>query len=127
MQFFAYGHSNIKATHPTTLEFTKDPEVSFRGDCIVGVKANFNTYALRNFLHLKKIIRIKLSAGNIHDEFTAEINPDFNDDKEMVIRKSTYLSKRTLGIKSSKSALDLVDPLRFALKNQDQKILVEFY
>ncbi|MEM2818033.1 MAG: DUF371 domain-containing protein, partial [Archaeoglobaceae archaeon] len=36
----AFGHPNISAKHRTTLEVTKDNEISKRADCIIGVNAN---------------------------------------------------------------------------------------
>ncbi|MFI5205722.1 MAG: DUF371 domain-containing protein, partial [Candidatus Paceibacterales bacterium] len=35
--FWALGHPNIQAIHPTTLMFTKDLHVSKNGDCIVAM------------------------------------------------------------------------------------------
>ena len=40
-------------------------------------------------------------------EVNAELNPDFDDDKEIVIRKSDFISKRTLGVNADKGAVDL--------------------
>ena len=54
-KFKAYGHPNITAKHKTTLEFTKDKELSLRGDCIVGVKSDFELPLIKNFIsQLKK-------------------------------------------------------------------------
>ncbi len=39
--FTAQGHPNILATHKTTLEITKDTEVTGEGGCIIAVKADF--------------------------------------------------------------------------------------
>ncbi len=36
----ASGHENIEATHPTTLEITKERGLSRRGDCIIAVGAD---------------------------------------------------------------------------------------
>ncbi|MHA1410910.1 MAG: DUF371 domain-containing protein, partial [Candidatus Odinarchaeia archaeon] len=36
-EFKARGHENITATHPTTLEITKDMKLTPRGDCIIAV------------------------------------------------------------------------------------------
>ncbi|MEM4523515.1 MAG: DUF371 domain-containing protein, partial [Archaeoglobaceae archaeon] len=36
----AFGHPNITAKHPSTVEVTKDPEISKRADCVIGVKAD---------------------------------------------------------------------------------------
>ncbi len=40
-KFSCYGHPNIKATHVKTLEITKDDGLSERGDCIIGIKADW--------------------------------------------------------------------------------------
>jgi hypothetical protein len=36
----AWGHPFVTALHPTTLEITRDPELSPRGDCIIGIAAD---------------------------------------------------------------------------------------
>ncbi|MEM3446565.1 MAG: DUF371 domain-containing protein, partial [Candidatus Korarchaeum sp.] len=33
-EILAYGHPNIRATHRTTMQVTKDEEISRRADCI---------------------------------------------------------------------------------------------
>jgi hypothetical protein len=95
-KFNAYGHPNILATHKTTLEFTKDNELSLKGDCIVGVKADFELKEIKQFIKNsknKKIsITIKTISKNkkykkIQETIIAEINPNFDDDREFVIRK----------------------------------------
>ncbi len=48
--FICYGHKNITAKHKTTLEFTKERDLSLKGDCIVGVKADFDLLQLRKFI-----------------------------------------------------------------------------
>ena len=40
----ARGHPNIRATHKTTLEVTKEKELSPRGDCIIGICADTVSY-----------------------------------------------------------------------------------
>ncbi|HIG98004.1 TPA: DUF371 domain-containing protein, partial [Candidatus Woesearchaeota archaeon] len=40
--FTAHGHPNILATHRTTLEITKDSELTTRGNCVVAVAADFS-------------------------------------------------------------------------------------
>ncbi|MBS3132371.1 DUF371 domain-containing protein, partial [Candidatus Woesearchaeota archaeon] len=36
-----------------------------------------------------------------------ELNPSFNSDREMVVRKSGFLDGRTLAVKADKAASDL--------------------
>ena len=52
--FNCYGHENITARHKTTLEFTKDRDLSLKGDCIIGVKADFSLPQLKNLIKVIK-------------------------------------------------------------------------
>ena len=36
----AFGHKNIQATHPTTLMFTKEKNLTETGDCIIATAAD---------------------------------------------------------------------------------------
>lgn len=109
--FNAYGHQNIRATHKTTLEFTKDKEVSLKGDCIVGVKADFDLGKIKDFIkkaqNRKITITIEAPGKNIKETVNAELNPGFNSGREMVIRKTDFASERTFAVKADKAALEL--------------------
>ena len=48
--FACYGHENITAKHKTTLEFTKSNELSLKGDCIIGIKADFSIKEIKRFI-----------------------------------------------------------------------------
>ena len=186
--FFAYGHKNILATHKTTIEFTKDRELSLRGNCILGVNADFNLIELKksmktiinenmsetqslknrkaifekpetqsvsqfvsehaqksvsnqrfvtdtkNAKHfsvsmisdksIKNKIKMIINLDGISDEIIAELNPDFDDDKEIVIRMGEFKSKRTLGVRADKAAAHVKRELAEKLKNPEQKIMV---
>ncbi|MBW2984188.1 DUF371 domain-containing protein [Candidatus Woesearchaeota archaeon] len=122
--FSAYGRKNITAKHKTTLEFTKDKEVTKKGDCIVGAKADFDLKSIKKFIKNKKKIRIKIKAGDFCEEIRCEVNPNFGDSKEIVIRKSDFISKRTLGINANKAAADLNKKIIELLKNPNQKLLI---
>jgi uncharacterized protein len=104
MKFKIFGHVNILATHPTTLEFTKDKDLTKSGDCIVGVNSDFKI--TKDVLSAKRI-RITISSGGVSDIINAEVNPAFNDSHEIVIRKTGFISNRTLGINASKSSIDI--------------------
>jgi len=99
--FHCFGHENIRAKHPKTIEFTKDAHLTPRGDCIIGVGADFDLHSVKR---LRGRIRITLEVNGLQDTFWASVNPDFEDDHEMVFRKSGFRSKRTLGVKLSKGA-----------------------
>ena len=127
-KFHAYGHPNILGTHKTTLEFTKDKELSLKGDCIVGVNADFNIGEIKKFmkrLQNKKItIIIETFNKKISEKIAAEINPEFNSDKEFVIRKTDFVSERTFAIKSNKAAFELKIDLIDYLKDKKSKVNV---
>ena len=106
MIFSVHGHKNILALHKTTVEFTKECNLGTRGDCIVGVKADFKVDELKSFLRYKKI-KIRITIDNISDEITAIPNCSFCDDTEFVIRRSGFSSSRTFGIYADKGAINL--------------------
>ncbi len=124
--FRCTGHENILATHKTTIEFTKDSRLTRNGDCIIGVEADFNAEALKKFIASnrdKKII-CTVERGSIKDDFTFLLNKEFNDHHEIVIRKSDFLSPRTLGIHATKAAIDLDRNL--IAKDKNSRIKVTF-
>ena len=52
------------------------------------------------------------------EEINAEINPNFNDAHEIVVRKTDFISARTLGIKADKAAIGLNRGIIEMLKNK---------
>ncbi|MBI4452779.1 DUF371 domain-containing protein [Candidatus Woesearchaeota archaeon] len=132
-KFRAYGHPNILGTHKTTLEFTKDDELSLKGGCIVGVKADFNLNKIKGFIKKMPNKKITITIEVIDEEnkrvkekISAELNPGFNDDKELVIRKTDFMSERTLAIKADKAAFELNRGLIESLKQKKVVIAVVF-
>ena len=146
--FNCYGHENITAKHKTTLEFTKDENLGLEGDCIAGVKADFQLNKIKSFIKksnnnkitiiIKPILnyynkkninnknKIKNSkhSNEIIEKINAEINPNFNSDKEMVIRKTDFISGRTFAIRADKAAFELNRNLIEFLKEKENKIKV---
>ena len=127
-KFYANGHPNILGTHKTTLEFTKDDDLSLRGNCIIGVKADFELDKLKEFIRKsnnKKIsITMKTISKNkkykkVQEKIYAELNPSFNSNNELVIRKTDFVSERTFAIKADKAAFELNKDLVEQLKNLD--------
>jgi len=107
--FSCIGHENITAKHKTTLEFSKDKKVSLNGDCILGVEADFDLPLVKEFIKSLKgnKIEIIIRINSIEEKINAEINPQFNSNNELVIRKTDFVSERTFAIKADKSAADL--------------------
>ena len=116
MMFRACGHPNIKATHKNTIEFTKEDYVSPEGDCIVGVRADFDAAELKRFVKNHQHVKISIKTGGLKETITAKTNPDFNDDKELVIRLGEYSSSRTFAVRADKAAKHLNRELIKALQ-----------
>ncbi len=124
-EFSAKGHLNILATHKATLEITKDSKLSRKGDCIVAVGADFAINEIQKIIlgcSNGGKIKITLAAAGITEEITAVANKGFCDENEIVLRKGSFLSERTLGIHSDKAADGLKKELVAMLK--DEKTLV---
>ncbi|MEM3622293.1 MAG: DUF371 domain-containing protein [Candidatus Bathyarchaeia archaeon] len=128
---FAYGHKNIQATHPTTLEITKEERLSKRGDCIIAVSADKALADLssefKDFLRKEKAkISLLIEVGEVADVVNA-----FGSQKlilthltDIVVRKSSYICSRTLAIQADKAAIDLSRKLVEKLKNSEQKVKI---
>jgi len=128
---YACGHENIKATHTTTFEITKEPQLSRKGDCVIAVSANKAIADLsqrfKESLRKENVkITILIEAGEYADTVNA-----FGSSKlilthptDMVVRKSNYICSRTLAIQADKAACDLSRKLVKKLKNPKQKIRI---
>ncbi|MFO7711177.1 MAG: DUF371 domain-containing protein [Candidatus Woesearchaeota archaeon] len=116
ISFFCRGHPNLLGAHRNTIEFTKDKELTLKGDCIVGVDADFSFDLLKPVLGWKRF-RMTIKAGGLVDELEAEVNPGFSSEHEVVIRKTGFLSERTLGINANKAAKDIDRKLINALSS----------
>ncbi len=125
------GHGNVKATHKSTLEFTKENYLTSKGDCIlcVGADRGINDFSeeFKSALRAGKKLLIRIKVGDLIDEVRAEGSPELILDHEysMVIRKSTYIDARTLAIRANKAAKDIDRRLVELLKNPEATVEIE--
>jgi hypothetical protein len=128
---FGYGHENIQATHKTTLDFTKDPHLSKKGDCIVTVAAD-KALADLNAEFKEKLrkphakLTIIIEAGELVEQVNAHGSPQLMliHQTDMVIRKSDYVCNRTLAVHADKAAQDLSRDLVEKLNDPKQKVKI---
>ena len=127
----AFGHENIRAVHPSTLMFTKEKHLSKTGDCIIAVGAEKAVTDLSfEFKEELKKPNAKLTMIIEADGSTQQINASgapklvLTNTIDMVIRKSNYISDRTLAIRADKSSIDLPRDFVEKLKNPQQKIKI---
>lgn len=127
----AYGHQNVRATHTTTLEITKEPHLSAEGTCIIAVAANKALADLSS--EFKSLMRrsntelaVLLEAGKTVDMLKARGSSrlTMRHPTDMVIRKSDYACDRTLGIKADKAASDLSRDVVAKLKTRGQRVKI---
>lgn len=129
--FFAYGHQNIQATHKTTIEFTKEKNLSKQGDCILGINSTKGAIDLPSEFNeaSRKVgakITITIEAGTFKEIINAKGNPDlqFTHPTDLVLRKSNYLCSRTLAIEADKAAINFSRKFIEKLKNPKQRIKI---
>lgn len=116
MMFRAWGHPNVKGTHKNTIEFTKDDFLTPEGDCIIGIKADFDAKLLRDFVKKHRKVKITVKTGALEEVVVANTNPDFIDEHELVIRLGEHASPRTFAVRADKAAKHLNRELIRALQ-----------
>ncbi len=127
----AFGHDNIQAIHPSTLMFTKDRSLSKNGDCIVAVGADKALADLSP--EFKQALRkpnakltILIEAGGLKQEISAAGSAKLilTNPIDMVVRKSDYISDRTLAIHADKSSDDFPRLFIEKLQNPWQEVKI---
>lgn len=130
--FYAQGHPSVLSTHRTTLELTREANLGKNGDCIVAVGSSAG---LRD---LPELMKNALSSETCRARLTLKLDPHrfiiegrgapgltFSHPTDIVIRKSGFVSDRTLMVHSDRAAVDLPRSLVELLQDPGQKVLVE--
>lgn len=110
--FLARGHVNITAANRRTLEITKDPYVTRRGDCIVACCAEkaageLNREVLQA-LASRGVVVVVIDAGDVWDVVTGKTPGAAPTSRwRMVVRKSRYVDDSTVAVSADKAAADL--------------------
>lgn len=108
------GHPMVRAEHPTTIEVTTEEELTPRGDCIIGVGADKGCRQLGDELkaaiRMKDAkVRIRFVVGGMVHVVRALGDPGLglSNPHEMVIRRSSFLSDRTLALHADAAAREI--------------------
>lgn len=130
----ARGHPNIKASHKTTLEITKEDFVTSRGDCIIGVSADKGAFDLsEDFKECLReedsILVILLEAGDVRDLIVAQGHPSLplSGRDKVIIRKSSYIEPSTIGIMANKAAADIKRELVSKLRDPTTTLIARLH
>jgi len=127
----AYGHENVRSTHETTFEITKEKSLSERGECIIAIGATKGARELSlEFREAAKRkaaqITITVEAGGVKEAIKARGTPRLllTHPTDLVVRKSDYVCGRTIAIGADKAASDFSRELVKKLKNPLQKVTI---
>jgi len=111
------GHSNVRATHSTTLEITREPHLTPRGDCIIGVGAD---KAPRDFSDSTKAllsqpipVKLLLHVGPYRFSIQGKGDPriDCSSPTALVVRRSDYVCGKTIMVHASAAANNIPRPI----------------
>ena len=127
--FHAFGHPRILSTHPTTIEITRSQNLTIRGDCVIGVKSS---HGLGDFPdEIKRLLSNNSGRGRLEMRVRDQVvsiegrgakGLRFMDLNEIVVRRSGFVSERTLMVYSDKAALDLPRQMIKLLVEPGEKI-----
>ncbi len=134
-EIVAYGHENITAIHRTTLEITKESNLTPRGNCIIGIGANKSVRDLSDEIRerirsgKKIIIELILPDYNMNISFSADgdKNLSLTHEKDVVVRKSSFKCDRTLCIRSTMAARDIDREFVELLKDRRTELIMRLY
>jgi hypothetical protein len=104
----------VRSAHPTTLEVTTEDHLTPNGDCIVGVCASagcaqLDTQLKEGLRRKGSRVTIRIFVGPYTFWVKAEGDPrlELSHPHDIVIRKSDYVSDRTLAVHADAAARDI--------------------
>jgi len=118
------GHPLIRAEHKRTLEVTKAPILSTKGDCIIGVNASksgldFEPSFIEMLSDDDTMVTVTIKLG--HEKFVIKAKGHhsltLSHPEDLVVRRSSFTCPRTLAIQADKAAVDI--PRSFVAKLRD--------
>ena len=127
----ARGHENLISTHASTLEITKETHLTKEGDCVIAVGADKAiddlTPQFKNALRSETSrLVVLIEADEVTETINACGSPHLilEHPTDIVVRKSDYISNRTLAIQADKAAEGLSRELVNKLKDPKQKVKI---
>ncbi len=127
------GNKNISATHSTTLEITRAGWLTKNGNCIIGINADKGcatlSLAFKKAIWASHTLNLTLITGDTSFKFIAygSSRLQLTDGYELVVRKSEFISSRTMAIRSSAAAVDIPREMISSLKTGAPGVLMIEY
>ena len=130
-RFEARGHAAVLSTHATTLEITKEQDLTNRGNCVVAVGSSIGLKdlpaAVKKALandKCKACVTFEIGIQRFSVEGHGDLGLTFSHPTDFVIRKSGFVSDRTLMVHANRSAADIPKSFVRLLQDPAQKVLV---
>jgi hypothetical protein len=116
----------VRSLHSNTIEITTEEHLTEKGDCIVGVGAAKGcsqlSEALKTALRAEQArVTIRVLVGNESFELAAEGDQglELSHPEDIVIRRSRFMSSRTLAVGATAAARDIPRSIVSRLKNPE--------
>lgn len=118
------GHPLVRSSHPTTIEITTEEYLTENGDCIIGVGATKGCAQLDD--RIKDALRrssssvtFRIVVGSLSFSVKArgDSRLELSHPHDMVIRRSDFVSDRTLAVRADAAARDIPRDLVHLLKD----------
>ncbi|MCL5672205.1 MAG: DUF371 domain-containing protein [Thaumarchaeota archaeon] len=108
------GHPMVRSTHATTMEVTTEEHLTENGDCIIGVRADKGCFGINPAVKeglrksgAKVTIRISVGDRTFQTVARGDVRLKLSHPHDIVIRKSEFVSDRTLAVGASAAAKDI--------------------
>ncbi|MDV3277654.1 MAG: DUF371 domain-containing protein [Nitrososphaerales archaeon] len=119
------GHPMVLALHPTTIEVTTESHLTRKGDCIVGVGSDAGCAGLSEGTKealrrdgARVVLRFVVAGESFVVNAEGDSRLTFTHPHDMVIRKSDFISDRTLAVRASAAAKDMPRRMVEALRGE---------
>ena len=130
--FRAKGHPAVLSTHSTTIEVTRERDLTSRGDCVVAVCSDMGARDLPDPLKTAltrsdTMARVAFGVGPFEFEVHGKGDPRLilSHHTDLVIRRSGFVSDRTLMIHADKSAMDFPRGMVRLLQDPRSTVTIE--
>jgi hypothetical protein len=126
------GHPLVRARHRTTFEVTKEPRLSEKGDCIIGVNANksgvdFDSSFRKMLSDDLTVVTITIMVDG--ERFVVKAKGHhaltLSHPEDLVVRTSSYVCSRTLAVQADKAAADIPRQVVSRLRDPDARGYME--
>jgi hypothetical protein len=108
------GHPKVSALHPTTIEITMEEDLTERGDCIVGVGAGKGCAQLSEGVKAgirrgssAVLLRLVVGSESFVVKATGDPRLTLSHPHEIVVRRSDFVSDRTIAVRADAAARDI--------------------